>query len=833
MPPKTSNKEWKDDHLNPAGPALLGRHVVRDDRAASSQKTQEEIIAEAVHLKKLTGASTEVPELLLTSEEDVAFFRQRHRQQLEENVTRNYKQLNNFLRYAEWEEEQGDVVRARRVYEKAIPTHGMKPELWRHFAEFEVRCAASMQGIRSVFGRAVHALPQSDDLWLKYVATEIAAMDDDDVVRGIYREWIAVKGQSAGPAWEEAVTFEAKWAREGTAEVRIQRCRDMLSRYVTAVNDTRAWLFYTTLEESFANDLSRALEVIHTALKAVADPFADGGALYVRRSRLMGQLGSWEATGRSALVTAMSSCPTAEARKALFQQFGELDAEFSEGGVIAEEELCLANSRLAFNFALAEDETLRANGGDTRPDCEYLSLWRRIQLSTEDSERLSHQHAAASKLDDLVGMLSSGDLPVDPQSGSSSLWRNAVETVYGKPPPLQITERKELVRSAEGVVSLEAAFEGARLTNGASSFLAECPQQLAALAVRYAATLIQQGDVQRAQQAYEAALRSCQSVPSLWVAAARLEAVYLSNFQGARQLLGRAREHLAKTKDTVGLREVSDALVGLEWSEYQAARSKHTGVKEAYSRLQQVFMSCLRESPGDVDRWLQMVEVERDAGNLERASALLDKARLAFRPKGTSSASLPTPDVQAKLDLLHRHAVQLRVSQGDYEAAIGMYASRLQDAIAAFEQHSLLTWTDAVSITLHAAHSPHALRVSQVVSEYITFLMRVLYGPAMLAVKGTDAPDGSPYTPGAAQGEGYARVRAMFETEVQGLRSRLVAGLGRRDEEYISAAITPVVEMWNAFEREFGNDASLAGVSSHPAVAGRKRGRLAELAGAY
>ena len=123
--------------------SVMGRNaIVTDGRTNLYQHTAEDLINEARQLQTLTApaaAADSTPRAALRSAEEVAFFRQQQREKMETLVQRNFRQLNNWLTYAEWEEGQGDYVRARSVYERAIANHGARPQLWRQYAEMEMR----------------------------------------------------------------------------------------------------------------------------------------------------------------------------------------------------------------------------------------------------------------------------------------------------------------------------------------------------------------------------------------------------------------------------------------------------------------------------------------------------------------------------------------------------------------------------------------------------------------------------------------------------------------------------------------------------------------------
>ncbi len=48
--------------------------------------------------------------------------------------------VGNWLKYSKWEESQGEIQRARSVYERALDVDHRNPTLWLRYAEMEMRC---------------------------------------------------------------------------------------------------------------------------------------------------------------------------------------------------------------------------------------------------------------------------------------------------------------------------------------------------------------------------------------------------------------------------------------------------------------------------------------------------------------------------------------------------------------------------------------------------------------------------------------------------------------------------------------------------------------------
>ena len=141
---------------NPAAAALRHGRAFQDLRVSEEQLTTERLIAEAQELTHFTAGADKrkgPATLHITSKEELALYRQKTRQDFEFHVKRSYSDFGSWIRYALWEEDQKDFVRARTIFERCLLHHGEKSEFWRHYAEMELR-HGFVEEARAVWERA-------------------------------------------------------------------------------------------------------------------------------------------------------------------------------------------------------------------------------------------------------------------------------------------------------------------------------------------------------------------------------------------------------------------------------------------------------------------------------------------------------------------------------------------------------------------------------------------------------------------------------------------------------------------------------------------------------
>jgi len=163
-----------------------------------------------------------------------------------------------WVKYACWEELQGDLPRARSVWERALDVNYRSPALWLRYAEMEMK-ARAVNHARNVWDRAVSLLPRIDQLWYKYIHME-EALGCLGQARALFERWMAWEPDH--PAWAAYAKFEL---RHGETE----RARGVYDRYVQCHPTVKAWLRYAKFEMADAGDRTRARGAYERAVTAL------------------------------------------------------------------------------------------------------------------------------------------------------------------------------------------------------------------------------------------------------------------------------------------------------------------------------------------------------------------------------------------------------------------------------------------------------------------------------------------------------------------------------------------------------------------------------------
>jgi crooked neck len=91
-------------------------------------------------------------------------YRLRKRKEFEDRIRMNRKVMGIWMRYAAFEEQQGDFRRCRSVYERSLLEDSQNVTIWLRYADMEMR-NRYINHARNVWDRAVSLLPRVDQLW--------------------------------------------------------------------------------------------------------------------------------------------------------------------------------------------------------------------------------------------------------------------------------------------------------------------------------------------------------------------------------------------------------------------------------------------------------------------------------------------------------------------------------------------------------------------------------------------------------------------------------------------------------------------------------------------
>nr|XP_040246508.1 LOW QUALITY PROTEIN: crooked neck-like protein 1 [Aegilops tauschii subsp. strangulata] len=189
---------------------------VKNKAPAGVQITAEQILREA---RELQEPEIRPPRQRITDADELADYRLGERKRFEGLVTRGGVAA--WVKYARWEEGQGDLARARSVYERALDLDAARRDhaLWLKYAEFEMR-SRCVNHARNVWDRAVSLLPRVDQLWHNYIHMEelLGAVAN---ARWLFERWMGWRPDIA--AWNSYIKFELRYGEVERARAIYQR----------------------------------------------------------------------------------------------------------------------------------------------------------------------------------------------------------------------------------------------------------------------------------------------------------------------------------------------------------------------------------------------------------------------------------------------------------------------------------------------------------------------------------------------------------------------------------------------------------------------------------
>ncbi|KAL6885854.1 hypothetical protein ACP4OV_010115 [Aristida adscensionis] len=253
-----------------AGAGGGGAARAKNRNPAPVQITAEQLLREARE-----GGDPELlppPRRTIADAEELAEHRLRRRGEFEALVRR--AGAAEWVRYARWEEAQGDVPRARSVLERALDAASHRdPALWARYAELEARAGCAARA-RAVWDRAVAALPRVDRLWRGYAAAEERLSGDAAAARRVLERWAAWRpaGTAASEAHAGVDLRHGETARAragGTEDAAATRRRRQYEHAVAGDPlDYDLWFDYLRFEEG-TGDVDRVRAVYERAVAHV------------------------------------------------------------------------------------------------------------------------------------------------------------------------------------------------------------------------------------------------------------------------------------------------------------------------------------------------------------------------------------------------------------------------------------------------------------------------------------------------------------------------------------------------------------------------------------
>ncbi|KAF2496309.1 putative cell cycle control protein [Lophium mytilinum] len=240
--------------------ASRGPPRVKNKAAAPIQISAEQLLREAVDRQE---PGLQAPTQRFADLEELHEYQGRKRKEFEDYVRRNRINMNNWMRYAQFELEQKEFRRARSIFERALDVDYTSVVLWVRYIESEMK-ERNIAHARNVLDRAVSLLPRVDKLWYKYVYME-ETLGNVAGCRQVFERWMSWEPEPA--AWSAYIKLERRYNE-------VERARQLFQRFTTVHPEPQNWIKWARFEqENGTSDLVR--EVYGMAIETLGDDFMD------------------------------------------------------------------------------------------------------------------------------------------------------------------------------------------------------------------------------------------------------------------------------------------------------------------------------------------------------------------------------------------------------------------------------------------------------------------------------------------------------------------------------------------------------------------------------
>ena len=305
---------------------------VKNKNAAAIQITAEQILRES---KERQEAPMNQIEQKITDEEELAEYQQQKRLGYENDVRRNRTAIGAWLKYAKWEEGQGQMERARSIFERALEHEHRNQTLWLKYAEFEMK-NKNINRARNVYDRVVALLPKVDMFWYKYTYME-ELLDNPAGARQVFERWM--KWEPTEEGWMAYVKFEMRYKE-------VDRARDIFKRFVTCYPQPKNWIKWAKFEENLGN-IDMAREIYEQCIATLGSDYIDQN-IYISFAKFESRHKEIE-RARAIYSYALEKLPPGE-KENLYNVYAQFEKQFgTKGGV---EDVIVSKRRLKYEQVL-------------------------------------------------------------------------------------------------------------------------------------------------------------------------------------------------------------------------------------------------------------------------------------------------------------------------------------------------------------------------------------------------------------------------------------------------------------------------------------------------
>ncbi len=146
------------------------------------------------------------------------------------------------MKYAQWEETEGELERARSVFERGIDVDHRCVTLWLKYSEMEMK-NKHVNHARNIWDRAVLILPRINQFWYKYSYME-EMLGNVAGARRVFERWMEWEPEEQ--AWLSYIKMELRYKE-------IVNARNIYERFIQIHQETKNWIRYARFEENQEN----------------------------------------------------------------------------------------------------------------------------------------------------------------------------------------------------------------------------------------------------------------------------------------------------------------------------------------------------------------------------------------------------------------------------------------------------------------------------------------------------------------------------------------------------------------------------------------------------
>lgn len=170
--------------------------------------------------------------------EELDEYRSRKRTEFETKIRRVRQNIKEWIAYAVWEASQGELPRARSVFERALDIDAHHLGLWTRYIETELK-ARNVQHARNLLDRAVSILPRQDTLWFKYVHLE-ELLGNINGARQVFERWMSWEPEEK--AWDAYIGLEVRYKE-------MEKASELWGRKINVHSEPKQFIRWAKFEE--------------------------------------------------------------------------------------------------------------------------------------------------------------------------------------------------------------------------------------------------------------------------------------------------------------------------------------------------------------------------------------------------------------------------------------------------------------------------------------------------------------------------------------------------------------------------------------------------------